>query len=80
MEVGMLWLDNDTNTTLAARIARAVEYYRSKYGVIPNLCLVNPSMLTGHFELDPELTGEVRVRPNHAVLPGYLWIGSEEIN
>jgi hypothetical protein len=79
MEVGMLWFDNDTKTTLAVRITRAAEYYRLKYGVVPDLCLVNPSMLTGHPELESEHTGKVKVRPNSIVLPGYLWIGSEDI-
>ena len=43
METGMLWYDNDPKTTLTDKVARAVEYYRKKYGRDPNLCLVNPS-------------------------------------
>ena len=80
MEVGMLWLDNDTNTPLAVKISRASEYYRSKYGVVPDLCLVHPSMLTSYPGLELEPTAKVRVCPNRVVLPGYLWIGKEDIN
>ena len=33
MEVGMLWLDNDPRTPLTAKVQRAADYYRLKYGV-----------------------------------------------
>ncbi len=78
MEIGMLWLDNDSNTELAVKISRASEYYRSKYGVVPDLCLVHPSMLPAHPEADLEHPVMVRICPNRVVLPGYLWIGKEE--
>ena len=45
MNTGMLWFDNDPKTALAAKIERAVNYYRHKYGRDPNLCLIHPSML-----------------------------------
>jgi hypothetical protein len=80
MEVGMLWLDNDTNTPLAIKIAHASEYYRSKYGVVPDLCLVHPSMLTPYPGLELEPTTKVKVCSNRVILPGYLWIGKEDMN
>jgi hypothetical protein len=45
MNVGMLWFDNDPRTALTAKVARAADYYRQKYGLVPDLCLVHPSML-----------------------------------
>ena len=45
MNAGMLWFDNDPKTALAAKIERAVDYYKHKYGRDPNLCLIHPSML-----------------------------------
>ena len=45
MNVGMLWFDNDPRTALTAKVARAANYYRQKYGLVPDLCLVHPSML-----------------------------------
>ena len=47
MNVGMLWFDNDPRTALTAKVARAADYYRQKYGLVPDLCLVHPSMLSG---------------------------------
>jgi hypothetical protein len=78
MQVGMLWLDNDARNTLTARIARAADYYRSKYGDMPDLCLVHPSMLAEDHDLAAGRAGKVIVRPNRTVLPGYLWIGRED--
>jgi hypothetical protein len=85
MNVGMLWFDNDPRTALTAKVARAADYYRQKYGLVPDLCLVNPSMLK---EPRPDLieghagkvAGTVVVRPNRLIQPGHLWIGKEEMN
>jgi hypothetical protein len=48
----MLWFDNDPHTPLTSKVTRAVDYYRQKYGLVPNLCLVHPSMLN---EQNPDL-------------------------
>ena len=74
MNAGMLWFDNDPKTALTAKIERAVDYYRHKYGRDPNLCLIHPSMM----EKEQPETGKVTVRPYRPVLPGHLWIGIEE--
>ena len=74
MNAGMLWFDNDPKTALTAKIERAVDYYRHKYGRDPNLCLIHPSMMDKE-HLD---TGKVVVRPYRPVLPGHLWIGIED--
>jgi hypothetical protein len=74
MNTGMMWFDNDPKTALPDKVARAAEYYRSKYGHSPDVCLVNPGMLP-----QPVLqTGRIQVRPMRTVLPGHLWIGVEE--
>lgn len=92
MKTGMLWFDNDPKTNLAAKIIRAVEYYTKKYGRVPNLCLIHPSMLPPDppaAPLSPSTTtkergagdhglGGIMVRPYRPVLPGHLWIGIEE--
>ena len=81
MNVGMLWFDNDPRTALMVKVARAADYYRKKYGLAPDLCLVHPSMLA---EPRPDLiegpSGMVAVRPNRIIQPGHLWIGKEEKN
>ena len=80
MNVGMLWFDNDPRTALTVKVNRAADYYRQKYGLIPDLCMVHPSMLGGHPDLVDGSAGKVAVRPNRAILPGHLWIGKEDKN
>lgn len=81
MNVGMLWFDNDPRTALTAKVARAADYYRKKYGLAANLCLVHPSMLAEQRpDMIEEQAGRVAVRPNRAIQPGHLWIGTEEKN
>jgi hypothetical protein len=93
MNVGMLWFDNDPRTALTAKVARAADYYRQKYGHIPDMCLVHPSML-GETRLDQAegnavkaagiisgaLAGKVLIRPTRLIQPGHLWIGKEDQN
>lgn len=78
MNAGMLWFDNDARTALSSKVSQAAEYYRSKYGRLPNLCLVHPSMLHGQLNLVEGATWKVTVRPNRIIQPDYLWIGSED--
>ena len=49
MNNGMLWFDNDPSSTFSAKVVRAADYFWKKYGRIPDLCLVHPSMLSGAF-------------------------------
>ena len=74
MNLGMMWFDNDPKTALTAKISRAAEYYKTKYGKAPNLCLVNPKSM-------PEAlskSGSISIRTMDMVLPGHLWIGQED--
>jgi len=86
MNTGMLWFDNDSKTTLAAKIERAVAYYQKKYGRKPNLCLIHPNAVHGESQKTDKATGPVSntcgvtVRPYRPVLPGHLWIGVEDKN
>ena len=80
MNAGMLWFDNDPKTALTAKIERAVDYYKHKYGRDPNLCLIHPSMLPADGQDEKPMTGKVTVRPYRPVLPGHLWIGIEDKN
>ena len=73
MHTGMLWFD-DSQITLNMKIQNAMEYYRKKYGRVPDLCLVHPNMLKGT-KLEEE---KITVRPYRPVLPGHIWIGVED--
>jgi hypothetical protein len=77
MHTGMLWFDN-SQTALAIKIQKAVDYYHKKYGRIPDLVLVHPSMLEAN---QRSLTvAQLTVRPYRPVLPGHIWIGMEDKN
>ena len=78
MNVGMLWFDNDKKTVLQEKVDKAVDYYRRKYGSVPNLCMVHPSMLTAPgYEPDGKLRAVV-IQAHRAIRPGHLWIGEDE--
>jgi hypothetical protein len=83
MNIGMLWFDNDPKAGLSIKIERAASYYRTKYGKIPTLCFVHPSMLptSAPSELQNSPDGKaytpegVEIRSNRSVLPNHFWIG-----
>jgi hypothetical protein len=74
MDRGMLWFDNNPKTDFKVKIKEAATYYRRKYGLSPNLCLVHPSVLNSEIVSDDK----IKIRPNRSVLPGHLWIGINE--
>ena len=69
MNIGMLWFDNDSKTTLEAKVGRAVSYYQGKYGKAPTLCFVNPKMDA------PGTVAGLEVRTTRSVMPNHFWIG-----
>jgi hypothetical protein len=72
MTTGMLWYDTDRTLDLAARLERAANHYRSKYGAQPNLCFLHPSATGAD---TPSRVGSIELRTDRAVLPGHLWLG-----
>ncbi len=70
LDVGMLWLDDSKNRSFEEKLLRAVDYYRDKYGRVPNLCLVNKKMLE-----DEKKIGGIQVRPVANVLLHHFWLG-----
>ena len=71
MKIGMLWFDNDPKSDLAAKVTRAAGYYNQKYGKVPNLCFVHPSMLSER----PIKAQGIEIKSNRTVLPNHLWLG-----
>lgn len=74
MFTGMMWFDNDPKTPLTDKVRQAADYYRTKYGRTPDLCLVNPQMLPQAEAHD----GKIQIRSLRSVMPGHLWIGVDE--
>ncbi len=71
MNIGMLWYDNDKQSDLATKIQRAADYYHTKYGKAPTLCLVHPRTLG-----DIPFKGKgIEVRATRSVLPNHFWLG-----
>ncbi|MBI4771893.1 MAG: hypothetical protein HY784_16145 [Chloroflexi bacterium] len=76
MDIGMLWYDDDSKRTLNEKVARAVEHYKTKYGAVPTVCFVNPSLLTA--ARAPELAAGVQLRPARTVMVNHFWVGVGE--
>jgi len=75
MKVGMLWFDGEDHQEMPVRVRAAASYYRGKYGRVPNVCFVHPSMLA---ERSAESVDGVDIRPSAAVLRGHLWMGIDD--
>src|SRR6266436_4456461 len=93
MNVGMMWFNDNPKTPLTAKVLEAAEYYRTKYGQSPDLCLVNPATYAqikaaegrpaepaeaGQPELIEGQNGKILIRALRSILPGHLWIGVDE--
>jgi hypothetical protein len=75
MDIGMLWYD-DTKRDLDAKVAQAVEHYKTKYGATPTVCFVNPALLAAKDA--PDTAAGLALRPARTVLPNHFWIGVGE--
>jgi hypothetical protein len=75
VKIGMLWFDGEDHKEMPMRVQAAASYYRSKYGRVPNVCFVHPSMLTGWSAASVD---GVDIRPSPAVLRGHIWMGIDD--
>lgn len=70
MQQGQLWFDNSEQRELSLKIERAAQYYQSKYGTRPTLCIVHPKWLD-----EPTTINGIEVRPKNSVLENHFWLG-----
>lgn len=75
MKIGMLWFDESREVGIVQRIARASDYYQSKYGLKPNLCFVHPNTIN---EGAPLSEVPLKVKASQTILENHFWIGVEE--
>lgn len=77
MQVGLLWLDDSPNVPFWQKLERAADYYKSKYGRVPNVCYVHPSCLPCRQAGLPESSqnGKITVRSAPDILPHHFWLG-----
>jgi hypothetical protein len=86
MDIGMLWYDDDNRRSLNEKVARAVDFYKTKYGSPPTICFINPATLKGKAgpaEGAPalaETAGGVQLRTARNVLVDHFWLGVGEAN
>jgi hypothetical protein len=75
VKIGMLWFDGEGHKEMPVRVQVAASYYRHKYGRVPNVCFVHPSMLT---EPSAASVDGVEIRLSPAVLRGHIWMGVDD--
>lgn len=80
MTIGLLWFDNDKSSDLSAKVQRASEHYRRRFGRKPELCFINPRMVgTATSEATPvEKVGGVELATSHTILMHHFWLGQRE--
>lgn len=74
MKIGMLWYDDDKQRTLEEKVRRAAEYFREKYGRLPDLCLLNPATLNG----GPAKIAKIELRTKANILLYHFWLGTDD--
>jgi hypothetical protein len=79
MDIGMLWKDDDARRSLEEKVARAADYYRSKYGEQPTVCFVHPSMLPDGGEASALNAAGLRVLTARTVQVNHFWLGVNHI-
>ena len=76
MEIGLLWFDDDKKRDLPAKVIRAANHYKQRFGRKPELCFVNPSMLGDDEEkIKP---GGVILQSSSTVLMNHFWLGMND--
>jgi hypothetical protein len=72
MKIGMLWFDN-SQAPLPEKVERACDYYKKKYGTVPDWCHVHPTT-----EGAPVKVNGIDVQTNHWIRPNHLWMGVKD--
>ena len=78
MDIGMLWYDDDSRRSLSEKVARAVDFYKTKYGSPPTVCFINPATLKD--KAAPDTAGGIQLRSARNVLVDHFWLGVGETN
>ena len=76
MDIGMLWYDDDSKRAFGEKVARAVDYYKAKYGSVPTVCFVNPATIKDA----PDTAAGVQIRSARNVMVDHFWLGVGETN
>jgi hypothetical protein len=74
MNIGFLWFNNDSQTTLQQKIDEAAAYLSEKYDRPINLCYLHPDM-------NPERLQScngIAIKHSKYVLMNHFWLGQSE--
>lgn len=74
MNVGMLWLDDDPDQNVDARVRRGAEHFRRTVGRLPNVVVLHPNA-AGRAA---SRTAGLLVQSSRDVQPNHAWIGIRE--
>jgi len=78
MDIGMLWYDDDAKRPFGEKVARAVDYYKAKYGSVPTVCFVNPATLKQAGVAGHDSAAGVQIRSARNVMVDHFWLGVGE--
>ncbi len=69
----LIWFDNDRKRPLRAKVEAAAERYQERFGIAPELVLLNPAQAG-----EQEQIAGIPVRPTPLVSPNHLYIGVDD--
>ena len=81
MQIGLLWYDDDPQQTLEAKVGRAAQRYREKFGRAPDVCYVHPRVVADRAATDKAIglsglgSGTVRIVAAPNILLNHFWLG-----
>jgi len=71
MKSGLLWFDSSSDF-LGDKIERAAKRYKEKFGVSPDIAMVNPQMLQDKPAVKIK---NIRIEPKSTIMPNHIWLG-----
>jgi hypothetical protein len=74
VKVGLLWYDGDAGRSWQEKVADASDRYEEKFGIKPDVCLVNVGTVGPLLPVH----GRVRVVVTASILPDHFFVGVSE--
>lgn len=69
----LIWFDNDRKRPLRAKVEAAAERYRERFGLAPEVVLLNPAQPGAE-----EAIAGIPVRTTPLVSPDHFYVGAED--
>lgn len=74
MKSGLLWFDSSSDY-LGDKIERAAKRYKEKFGVSPDVAVVNPQMLQDRSTVKIK---SIRIELKSTIMPNHIWLGTSK--